>query len=105
MLVLVKMAEEAEAVSAAVNGSDGKERALEVLPKMLEAESPREKSGTENSWSAPIVSLARKATETLTGGVGSGATLRDGGPGPGAVGERLTEQSDGDGATKPPGTR
>nr|XP_023689657.1 RUN and FYVE domain-containing protein 1 [Paramormyrops kingsleyae] len=99
MVVLVKMAEEAEAVSGAVNGSDGKERAFEVLAKTPEAESRREKSGPENSWSAPIMSLARKATETLTGGVGSGASLRDGAP---AAGERLTEQSAGDGATKPP---
>lgn len=34
-------------------------------------------ASTEHSWSAPLLSLARKATETISGGVSYAATQRN----------------------------
>ncbi|KAL4631297.1 RUN and FYVE domain-containing protein 1 [Arapaima gigas] len=39
-------------------------------------ERPKDRAPPESGWSAPILSLARRATESLTGGGGYGAVLR-----------------------------
>uniref|UniRef100_A0A3P8XMG9 RUN and FYVE domain containing 1 n=1 Tax=Esox lucius TaxID=8010 RepID=A0A3P8XMG9_ESOLU len=69
----------------------GKEsEAKEEEPELLEAlpdshpvvissneETQKDKSATESIWSTPILSLARKATETISSGVIYGATFRN----------------------------
>ncbi|XP_033488743.1 RUN and FYVE domain-containing protein 1 [Epinephelus lanceolatus] len=53
------------APEAESGGSDGQERTEKPAP-----------AATENSWSAPILSLARKATETISSGVSYAAAQR-----------------------------
>lgn len=51
----------------------------------------RKTAATEGSWSAPILSLARKATETISSGVSLGAAPRT--PAPGSAVSSPTEET------------
>lgn len=64
-------------VDAEFGSSDGPER--------TERSSP----ATENSWSAPLLSLARKATETISSGVSYAGGLRN--PSQGSTASSPTE--------------
>lgn len=70
------MADESEEVNTAVE--DGEAKQLEDEPRVSETgpddetgdgHGQAEKSAAESSWSAPLLSLARKATETISSGV------------------------------------
>lgn len=61
-------------------GSDGQDRTERSAPAVT----------AENSWSAPIVSLARKATETISSGVSYVAAPRN--PSHGSVASSPTER-------------
>ncbi|KAM3866897.1 RUN and FYVE domain-containing protein 1 [Diretmus argenteus] len=73
------MADEAEETNTAVADGDAKQP---EEPEVLGVETDvhergqKEKPVAESSWSAPILSLARKATETISSGVSYGAALR-----------------------------
>lgn len=83
------MADEAEEVNTPVEDGDTVQLLQET--EVSEAEKneefrssnrpdPREKpspASTEHSWSAPLLSLARKATETISSGVSYAATPRN----------------------------
>lgn len=82
------MADEAGEVNTAVEDGDAQEplNGAEVPDAAADGESgdsdwpdPTEKSApaaAENSWSAPLLSLARKATETISSGVSYAAAPR-----------------------------
>ncbi|XP_035624289.1 RUN and FYVE domain-containing protein 1-like isoform X2 [Oncorhynchus keta] len=77
------MADEVRETNTVVEESDVKEepKVLEVLPDShpvgisSDEEAPIDKPATESNWSTPILSLARKATETISSGVSYGAAL------------------------------
>ncbi|XP_070960103.1 RUN and FYVE domain-containing protein 1-like isoform X1 [Oncorhynchus clarkii lewisi] len=79
------MADEVRETNTVVEESDVKEepKVLEVLPDShpvgisSDEEAPIDKPVTESNWSTPILSLARKATETISSGVSYGAALRN----------------------------
>ncbi|XP_042159248.1 RUN and FYVE domain-containing protein 1 isoform X3 [Oncorhynchus tshawytscha] len=79
------MADEVRETNTVVEESDVKEepKVLEVLPDShpvgisSDEEAPIDKPATESNWSTPILSLARKATETISSGVSYGAALRN----------------------------
>uniref|UniRef100_A0A8K9UNQ5 RUN and FYVE domain containing 1 n=1 Tax=Oncorhynchus mykiss TaxID=8022 RepID=A0A8K9UNQ5_ONCMY len=79
------MADEVRETNTVVEESDVKEepKVLEVLPDShpvgisSDEEAPIDKPVTESNWSTPILSLARKATETISSGVSYGAVLRN----------------------------
>ncbi|KAM9510944.1 RUN and FYVE domain-containing protein 1-like isoform 1-T1 [Salvelinus alpinus] len=79
------MADEVRETNTVVEESDVKEepKVLEVLPDShpvgisSDEEAPIDKPATESNWSTPILSLARKATETISSGVTYGAALRN----------------------------
>ncbi|XP_064811261.1 RUN and FYVE domain-containing protein 1-like isoform X1 [Oncorhynchus masou masou] len=79
------MADEVREKNTVVEESDVKEepKVLEVLPDShpvgisSDEEGPIDEPATESNWSTPILSLARKATETISSGVSYGAALRN----------------------------
>ncbi|XP_041703605.1 RUN and FYVE domain-containing protein 1 isoform X1 [Coregonus clupeaformis] len=80
------MADEVRETNTAAEESDVKEqesKVLEVIPDShpvgisSDEEAPKDKPATESNWSTPILSLARKATETISSGVSYGAALRN----------------------------
>ncbi|KAM9413127.1 RUN and FYVE domain-containing protein 1-like isoform 1-T1 [Salvelinus alpinus] len=80
------MADEVSETNTAAEESDAKEedpKVLEVLPDShpvgvsSDDETSKDKPATESNWSTPILSLARKATETISSGVSYGAALRN----------------------------
>uniref|UniRef100_A0A668AAP6 RUN and FYVE domain containing 1 n=1 Tax=Myripristis murdjan TaxID=586833 RepID=A0A668AAP6_9TELE len=77
------MADEAGETNTAVEDGEAKQaEEPEVLGDATDSEASgdgrgqKEKPVAESSWSAPILSLARKATETISSGVSYGAALR-----------------------------
>ncbi|XP_071772557.1 RUN and FYVE domain-containing protein 1 [Centroberyx gerrardi] len=93
------MADEAGETNTAVEDGEAKqpEEEPEVLGAATDGEASsgdgqgrKEKPVGENSWSAPILSLARKATETISSGVSYGAALRN--PSPGSTASSPTEK-------------
>ncbi|KAJ8337633.1 hypothetical protein SKAU_G00365990, partial [Synaphobranchus kaupii] len=82
-LVLGKMAEEAKESDATAGQCDRDEESAPVLEGAPESKTASDEEGvkdkqTPNSnWSAPILSLARKASETLSTGVSYGTALRN----------------------------
>uniref|UniRef100_A0A4W5NW03 RUN and FYVE domain containing 1 n=1 Tax=Hucho hucho TaxID=62062 RepID=A0A4W5NW03_9TELE len=79
------MADEVRETNTVAEESDVKEEpnVLEVLPDShpvgisSDEEAPIDKPATESNWSTPILSLARKATETISSGVSYRAALRN----------------------------
>uniref|UniRef100_A0A8C7QS70 RUN and FYVE domain containing 1 n=1 Tax=Oncorhynchus mykiss TaxID=8022 RepID=A0A8C7QS70_ONCMY len=80
------MADGVSETNTAAEESDAKEedpKVLEVLPDShpvgvsSDEETSKDKPATESNWSTPIMSLARKATETISSGVSYGAALRN----------------------------
>ncbi|XP_023847850.1 RUN and FYVE domain-containing protein 1 isoform X2 [Salvelinus sp. IW2-2015] len=80
------MADGVSETNTAAEESDAKEedpKVLEVLPDShpvgvsSDDETSKDKPATESNWSTPILSLARKATETISSGVSYGAALRN----------------------------
>ncbi|XP_055744171.1 RUN and FYVE domain-containing protein 1-like isoform X2 [Salvelinus fontinalis] len=80
------MADGVSETNTAAEESDAKEedpKVLEVLPDShpvgvsSDEEISKDKPATESNWSTPILSLARKATETISSGVSYGAALRN----------------------------
>ncbi|XP_029579325.1 RUN and FYVE domain-containing protein 1 isoform X1 [Salmo trutta] len=79
------MADEVRETNTVAEKSDVKEetKVVEVLPDShpvgisSDEEAPIDKPVTESNWSTPILSLARKATETISSGVSYGAALRN----------------------------
>ncbi|XP_064829300.1 RUN and FYVE domain-containing protein 1-like isoform X2 [Oncorhynchus masou masou] len=80
------MADGVSETNTAAEESDAKEedpKVLEVLPDShpvgvsSDEETSKDKPATESNWSTPILSLARKATETISSGVSYGAALRN----------------------------
>ncbi|XP_014054310.1 RUN and FYVE domain-containing protein 1 isoform X1 [Salmo salar] len=79
------MADEVRETNPVAEKSDVKEepKVVEVLPDShpvgisSDEEAPIDKPVTESNWSTPILSLARKATETISSGVSYGAALRN----------------------------
>nr|XP_046178876.1 RUN and FYVE domain-containing protein 1-like isoform X2 [Oncorhynchus gorbuscha] len=80
------MADGVSETNTAAEESDAKEedpKVLEVLPDShpvgvsSNEETSKDKPATESNWSTPILSLARKATETISSGVSYGAALRN----------------------------
>ncbi|XP_038868580.1 RUN and FYVE domain-containing protein 1-like isoform X1 [Salvelinus namaycush] len=80
------MADGVSETNTAAEESDAKEedpKVLEVLPDShpvgvsSDEEISKDKPATESNWSTPILSLARKATETISSGVSYGAVLRN----------------------------
>nr|XP_029508186.1 RUN and FYVE domain-containing protein 1-like [Oncorhynchus nerka] len=80
------MADGVSETNTAAEESDAKEedpKVLEVLPDShpvgvsSDEETSKHKPATESNWSTPILSLARKATETISSGVSYGAALRN----------------------------
>lgn len=80
------MADDSGEVNTAVE--DGEANQLNDVPRLPETGSdqmegatdgqPRaEKSAAESSWSAPLLTLARKATETISSGVSYAAAPRN----------------------------
>ncbi|KAM9795511.1 RUN and FYVE domain-containing protein 1 [Neosynchiropus ocellatus] len=74
------MADESEEVNTAVDG-EAKEQTDETPTSDENVDSPTqsvpEKPVSESSWSAPILSLARRATETISSGVSYAAAPRN----------------------------
>uniref|UniRef100_A0A4W5RD70 RUN and FYVE domain containing 1 n=1 Tax=Hucho hucho TaxID=62062 RepID=A0A4W5RD70_9TELE len=79
------MADGVSGTNTAAEERDAKEEepeVLEVLPDShpvgvsSDEETSKDKPETESNWSTPILSLARKATETISSGVSYGAALR-----------------------------
>lgn len=83
------MADEAEEVNTPAEDGDATQQLQETEVSETETNGefcssdrpdPGEKpspASTEHSWSAPLLSLARKATETISGGVSYAATQRN----------------------------
>lgn len=79
------MADEVRETNPVAEKSDVKEepKVVEVLPDShpvgisSDEEAPIDKPVTESNWSTPILSLARKATETISSGVSYGAAFRN----------------------------
>ncbi|XP_070994213.1 RUN and FYVE domain-containing protein 1-like isoform X2 [Oncorhynchus clarkii lewisi] len=80
------MADGVSETNTAAEESDAKEedpKVLEVLPDShpvgvsSDEETSKDKPVTESNWSTPTMSLARKATETISSGVNYGAALRN----------------------------
>ncbi|XP_029627640.1 RUN and FYVE domain-containing protein 1-like isoform X2 [Salmo trutta] len=80
------MADGVSETNTAAEESDAKEedpKVLEVLPDShpvgvsSDEETSKDKPATESNWSTPILSLARKATETISSGVSYGAAFRN----------------------------
>ncbi|XP_042181901.1 RUN and FYVE domain-containing protein 1 isoform X2 [Oncorhynchus tshawytscha] len=80
------MADGVSETNTAAEESDAKEedpKVLEVLPDShpvgvsSDEQTSKDKPATESNWSTPILSLARKATETISSGVSYGAALRN----------------------------
>ncbi|XP_041694770.1 RUN and FYVE domain-containing protein 1 isoform X2 [Coregonus clupeaformis] len=80
------MADGVGETNTAAEESEAKEeepKVLEVLPDShpvgisSDEEAPKDKPATESNWSTPILSLARKATETISSGVSYRAALRN----------------------------
>lgn len=79
------MADEVRETNPVAEKSDVKEepKVVEVLPDShpvgvsSDEETSKDKPATESNWSTPILSLARKATETISSGVSYGAALRN----------------------------
>ncbi|KAG9346765.1 hypothetical protein JZ751_007082 [Albula glossodonta] len=77
------MAEEAKESDATAGECDKKGEGLEVLENEAEGKISsdegriKDKQTTNSNWSAPILSLARKASETLSSGVSYGTALRN----------------------------
>ncbi|KAL0973828.1 hypothetical protein UPYG_G00211730 [Umbra pygmaea] len=80
------MADEVVEINTAVRENEAKEEepeVLEVLPDShpvgisSDEEGQKDKPAVESNWSTPILSLARKASETISSGVIYGATFRN----------------------------
>ncbi|XP_046874607.1 RUN and FYVE domain-containing protein 1 isoform X2 [Hypomesus transpacificus] len=77
------MADEVEETNTAVEESDSTHPEADVLEVPADngvnsdAEDQKAKPVAESNWSAPILSLARKASETISSGVNYGAALRN----------------------------
>ncbi|KAJ8281500.1 hypothetical protein COCON_G00040190 [Conger conger] len=81
------MAEEAKESDATAAECDKSEQAVQVLEGVQESKSAsdeeeeedgvKDKQSPNSNWSAPILSLARKASETLSSGVSYGTALRN----------------------------
>lgn len=77
------MADEAGETNTAVDGSGANEPEPEVLEVATDSKADSDEEGqkdkpvAESTWSTPILSLARKATETISSGVSYGAALRN----------------------------
>lgn len=91
------MADEAGETNTAVEDGEAKQaEEPEVLGDATVSEASgdgrgqKEKPVAESSWSAPILSLARKATETISSGVSYGAALRH--PSTGSTASSPTEK-------------
>ena len=82
------MAEEAKEPNSVVEDNNDKDEESEV-PELIQdtiensnEEEQRNIQAAESSWSAPILSLARKASETISSGVNTyGAALKNAAPG------------------------
>ncbi|XP_041930832.1 RUN and FYVE domain-containing protein 1 [Alosa sapidissima] len=88
MFVLGKMAEEAKQPNSVEKNSDAKDEepdASELIQDNKEncnEEEQKHRQAAESTWSAPILSLARKASETISSGVNTyGAALKNAAPG------------------------
>ncbi|XP_076148689.1 RUN and FYVE domain-containing protein 1 isoform X2 [Alosa pseudoharengus] len=88
MFVLGKMAEEAKETNSVEKNSDAKDEepdASELIQDNKENcndEEQTHRQAAESTWSAPILSLARKASETISSGVNTyGAALKNAAPG------------------------
>ncbi|KAG5263318.1 hypothetical protein AALO_G00263570 [Alosa alosa] len=88
MFVLGKMAEEAKEPYSVEKNSDAKDEepdASELIQDNKEncnEEEQKHRQAAESTWSAPILSLARKASETISSGVNTyGAALKNAAPG------------------------
>ena len=77
------MADGVEETNTAVEESDSTQPEADVLEVPADngvnsdAEDQKAKPVAESNWSAPILSLARKASETISSGVNYGAALRN----------------------------
>lgn len=93
------MADESGEVEVNTAVEDGEEKQQQDEPEVSGAETheeagdsdgqgrtekPAPETAVENSWSAPILSLARKATETISSGVSYAAAPRNPAPTPAA---------------------
>ncbi|KAG7465139.1 hypothetical protein MATL_G00172950 [Megalops atlanticus] len=77
------MAEEVQESDTTAGDRDAKDEGYEVLEGVSESknsgdeEGAKDKQSPNSNWSAPILSFARKATETLSSGVSYGTALRN----------------------------
>ncbi|XP_036403862.1 RUN and FYVE domain-containing protein 1 [Megalops cyprinoides] len=77
------MAEEVQESDPTAGDRDAKDEGYEVLEGVSESknsgdeEGAKDKQNPNSNWSAPILSFARKATETLSSGVSYGTALRN----------------------------
>ncbi|CAL8236444.1 unnamed protein product [Arctogadus glacialis] len=77
------MADEAAEINTALEDGEAKQTEHEVLEVSTHSKEPTDKQVqndepiAESTWTAPIFSLARKATETISSGVSYGASLRN----------------------------
>ena len=77
------MADEAAEINTAPEDGEAKQTEHEVLEVSPENKDPvdeqvqNDEPVTESTWTAPIFSLARKATETISSGVSYSAALRN----------------------------